>query len=203
MGMGNSKDIAWRRFRLWSAHYDWNPDIDFGDNPYGPWTLAEVIGEQYQGSTNVAGGTIDLNTFKDSWMAPAPAPSPTPEPSPPEEVIMGEILDLFTAAGKKLEAEIARAKKLPAAIPGPPGPAGPAGKDATGGTTAPAPAPTGETYTVVPGDSLGAVALKYKSGWPAGMTLWGKDGAAAKLASYNGIDVNGTLHEGQVLRIPW
>ncbi|KKL07341.1 hypothetical protein LCGC14_2586990, partial [marine sediment metagenome] len=68
--MGNSKDIAWRRFRLWSAHYDWNPDIDFGDNPYGPWTLAEVIGEQYQGSTNLEGGTIDLNTFNDSWMAP-------------------------------------------------------------------------------------------------------------------------------------
>ncbi len=68
--MGNTKEIAWRRFRLWSAHYDWNPDIDFGDNPYGPWSLAEVIGEQYQGSTNVAGGTIDLNTFKDSWMAP-------------------------------------------------------------------------------------------------------------------------------------
>ncbi|KKN06817.1 hypothetical protein LCGC14_1073290, partial [marine sediment metagenome] len=79
------------------------------------------------------------------------------------------------------------------------GPMGPAG----GGTPAPSPAPTGKTHTVVPGDSLGAVALKYKSGWPAGMNLWGHDGAAAKLASYNGIDVNGTLHKGQVLRIPW
>jgi hypothetical protein len=90
--MGDSMDPAWRRFRLWSAHYDWNPDIDFGSNPYGPWGLGDVIGEQYRGSTNVAGGTIDLNTFRASWMAPAPpppppepTPEPTPEPEPPDE----------------------------------------------------------------------------------------------------------------------
>ncbi len=158
--MGNSKDPAWRRFRLWSAHYDWNPDIDFGDNPYGPWTLAEVIGEQYQGSTNVAGGTVDLNTFKDSWMASAPAPSPTPEP-PPEEDIMGKIADSMKAAGEQIERDLASATQGATGPRGPQGPkgdTGPMGPAGPGGTAQP-------TYTVKSGDTLGAIAGRFGTTW--------------------------------------
>lgn len=188
--MGNSKDIAWRRFRLWSAHYDWNPDIDFGDSPYGPWTLAEVIGEQYRGSTNVAGGTIDLNTFKDSWMAPVSEPPP-PEPEPSvEEEIMGKIADQFAALGRNVEAEIAakagaagpRGPQGPKGDRGPQGPPGPAG-----GTTVP------RTHTVVSGDSLGAIANKY-----SGVT-WQQIYAANKAVI--GTDPN-LIQPGMVLVIP-
>src|SRR3972149_4188548 len=64
--MGNREDAAWRRWKLWSAHYDWNPDIDFAGSPYGPWTLADVVGEQYQGTTNLGGVSVDLNIFLDN-----------------------------------------------------------------------------------------------------------------------------------------
>jgi len=156
--MGNTKDIAWRRFRLWSAHYDWNPDIDFGDNPYGPWTLAEVIGEQYQGSTNVAGGTIDLNTFMDSWMAPAAPPAP---PLSPEEDLMGKIADSMHATGLEIE------RQMDAATRGVKGDKGDRG--ATGATGATGPAGPGgtvqRTHTVVSGDTLGGIAAKFGTTW--------------------------------------
>lgn len=62
--MGNSQDGAWLRFKLWSAHYDGDPDIDFAGAPYGPWP--GVIGEQYAGTTNLDGCDVDLNNFEDS-----------------------------------------------------------------------------------------------------------------------------------------
>ncbi len=191
--MGNSKDPAWRRFRLWSAHYDWNPDIDFGNSPYGPWTLAEVIGEQYQGSTNVAGGTVDLNTFMDSWMAPpAPTPEPTPEPSPIEEDIMGKIADSMKATGLEIERQMAAATKGAkgdrgaTGATGATGPQGPAGKDATGGTAQ-------RTYTVQSGDSLSAIANKY-----SGVT-WQQIYAANKAVIGSDPDL---IQKGMVLVIP-
>ena len=186
--MGNSKDIAWRRFRLWSAHYDWNPDIDFGDNPYGPWPLAEVIGEQYKGSTNVAGGTIDLNTFKDSWMAPPPAPSPTPEP-PPEEDIMGKIADSMKAAGEQIERDLASATQGATGPRGPQGPkgdTGPMGPAGPGGTAQ-------RTYTVMSGDSLSAIANKF-----SGVT-WQQIYAANKAVIGSDPDL---IQRGMVLVIP-
>ena len=152
--MGNSQDIAWRRFRLWSAHYDWNPDINFGESPYGPWTLSEVIGEQYRPSTNVAGGTIDLNTFKDSWMAP-PASEPDPptiEP-PSAEDIMGKIADQMHATGLLIESQMAAATKGVKGATGATGPVGPPGP-AGGGTAQ-------RTHTVVSGDILSKIADKY------------------------------------------
>jgi hypothetical protein len=65
--MGNSQDIAWRRFRLWPADYDGDPTIDW-PKPFGPWKLDDLIGKQYAGTTYIEGQAIDLNTFKDSWM---------------------------------------------------------------------------------------------------------------------------------------
>lgn len=78
--MGNSKDIAWRRFKLWNADYDGDPTIDF-PRPYGPWTKAEH--KQYAGTTyiNERDGrrqAIDLNTFNDSWLVEAAPPLKPP-----------------------------------------------------------------------------------------------------------------------------
>ena len=135
--MGNSLDPRWLRFKLWNANYDWNPDVDFGAAPYGPWKMTDLVGEQYQGTTQLDGYAVDLNTFIDSAFAPS---VPTPVPTP-EEVLMGKIADDFAALGRTVEAEVEAAKALPAPIPGPVGPTGPAGP--AGGTV---PAPSGARY---------------------------------------------------------
>lgn len=201
--MGNSTDPRWKRFRIWPADYDGDPTIDW-PRPFGPWQLADLIGKQYAGTTyiNERDGrriAVDLNTFRDSWLAPESEPEPPAE----EEIDMGKILDAATVAANAIirgaqltEAEIAKAMKLPVApAPAPPPAPTPA--------PTPPPAPIGTTYKVVGGDNLGEVALKYQSKWPAGMALWGRDGAVAKLAAHNGIDPNAGLSVGQVLKIPW
>ena len=66
--MSNSKDARWRRFKLWNADYDGDPDIDFGSAPYGPWMMADVVGGQYQGTTQLAGAAVDLNTFSETFI---------------------------------------------------------------------------------------------------------------------------------------
>lgn len=58
--MGNSTDPWWRRFKLLNAYYDSDPDIDFASAPYGPWSLSDVIGEQYAGTVKVDGYDVDL-----------------------------------------------------------------------------------------------------------------------------------------------
>lgn len=52
----------WLRYRaIWPAYYDQEPDIDFAAAPWGPWTVDDVVGEQYQGTTDVlAGDPIEL-----------------------------------------------------------------------------------------------------------------------------------------------
>lgn len=68
--MGNDKDPRWLRFKLWNAYYDNDPDTDFGASPYGPWTLAHLVGEQYQGTTNLDGVNVDLNEFRPEYFRP-------------------------------------------------------------------------------------------------------------------------------------
>lgn len=69
---------------------------------------------------------------------------------------MGRILDLATAFGKEIEAEIDKAMKLPLPIRGDTGATGPAGPTGpAGGGTAP------RTHTVVSGDTLGGIANKF------------------------------------------
>src|SRR3972149_5176193 len=58
--MGDSKDARWRRFKLWNAYYDGDPDIDFASAPYGPGAASELVGEQYQGTTQLGGASVDL-----------------------------------------------------------------------------------------------------------------------------------------------
>lgn len=66
--MGNTG--VFRNEPLWNAFYDSDPDIDFPSAPYGGWGLSKVVGEQFQGTTDLAGHKVDLNTFKESfWLA--------------------------------------------------------------------------------------------------------------------------------------
>ena len=185
--MGNSLDPRWLRWDLWSAHYDWNPDIDFPSSSYGPWVLADLVGEQYTGTTNIEGQSIDLNNFIGDWPTGTQLPLPEePDEPPVEEGLMGKILDLATAFGKAIEAEVAKAMKLPLPIKGDTGATGPAGKDATGGTVP-------RTYTVRSGDSLGTIAGKY-----SGVT-WQQIYEANKSLIGSNPDL---IQPGQVLVIP-
>lgn len=49
--------------KVWEAYYDGDPDIDFLNRRFGPWELADVVGEQYQGTTIIDGVDVDLNVF--------------------------------------------------------------------------------------------------------------------------------------------
>ena len=150
--MGNSQDIAWRRFRLWSAHYDWNPDIDFGSAPYGPWRVSDLVGEQYAGTTNIEGQSIDLNNFISDWPSRSQPPLEPPVEPPREEPIVGRIADMMRDAGIQIEKDIASGV-------GTPGPRGAKGDKGDTGPAGPAGTGTGQqTYTVRSGDNLSAIA---------------------------------------------
>lgn len=69
---------------LWNAFWDDNPDFDFERFPYGGWTIDEVLGEQFQGSTDlqgnltmVAGQLVDKNVFRLELLNP-PVIQPPP-----------------------------------------------------------------------------------------------------------------------------
>ena len=165
--MGNSQDIAWRRFFIWPADYDGDPAIGW-PRPFGPWPLAEVIGKQYAGTTDIEGQKVDLNTFKDSWMAPAlPPEPPEPTPAPPdEEDIMGKIADSMKATGLEIERQMAAATKGAKGDKGATGATGATGPAGPQGPPGPAGSGTAQrTHTVVGGDTLGAIAGKYGTTW--------------------------------------
>jgi GH25 family lysozyme M1 (1,4-beta-N-acetylmuramidase) len=63
---GNSQDF--KHLPLWNAFYDQDPDIDFATASYGGWTLDKVMGEQYTGSTELAGITVDKNSFRKDFI---------------------------------------------------------------------------------------------------------------------------------------
>jgi len=57
-----------KEHKLWEAYYDYDPDIDFLNRRFGPWELADIMGEQYQGTTILDGVDVDLNIFDlDYW----------------------------------------------------------------------------------------------------------------------------------------
>ena len=66
---------AFKHLPLWNAYYDSDPDIDFPSTAYGGWTLEKVIGEQYAGSVNLAGVTVDRNSFLKEFVMPQTAPT--------------------------------------------------------------------------------------------------------------------------------
>ena len=51
---------------LWNAYYDGDPDFDFFLNPYGGFT--KLAGEQYQGTTNFDGYSVDMNNFSAAFI---------------------------------------------------------------------------------------------------------------------------------------
>ena len=63
---GDPHDFA--HLPLWNAAYDGDPDIDFARVPYGGWAAADVIGEQYTGTTSLAGLDVDRNSFRRSFV---------------------------------------------------------------------------------------------------------------------------------------
>lgn len=50
---------------LWNVVYDYDPDVDYPKAPYGGWELPQVWGEQYRGTSYVAGIFVDWNYFFD------------------------------------------------------------------------------------------------------------------------------------------
>jgi len=53
---------------LINALWDEDPDIDFAGLPYGGWTLDQLVGEQFNGGTEIAGVYVDLDMFNRSLL---------------------------------------------------------------------------------------------------------------------------------------
>lgn len=70
--LGNPKWSWLAGSKLWNAFYDGDPDVDFARFPYGPWTQASVVGEQYVGTTNIGGAQFDLNFFDLDYLQAQP-----------------------------------------------------------------------------------------------------------------------------------
>lgn len=63
---GNTSDFS--SFKLWDAHYDNDPSLDFISSGYGGWQLKDLAGDQYTNSTAFGAIDIDYNVFSDSWV---------------------------------------------------------------------------------------------------------------------------------------
>ena len=64
--MGNPTDFT--DCLLVNAFWDEDPDIDFARLPYGGWTLEQLLGEQYNGGTDICGVNVDLDMFNRSLL---------------------------------------------------------------------------------------------------------------------------------------
>jgi len=90
---------AFRHEWLWNAYYDQQPDIDFASLPYGGWTQAKVIGEQYIGTHTYKGMVMDRSTFSRAAIESLHEENiPTPEPEPEEDMKL-QIVKTEGAAG--------------------------------------------------------------------------------------------------------
>ena len=49
------------KWRIWNSYYDYDPDIDFWRYPWGGFSLEDLIGEQFQGTTTILGKEFDLS----------------------------------------------------------------------------------------------------------------------------------------------
>lgn len=61
--LGNPQWPWLERHKIWPAFFDRDPDIDWDTWRYGPWGMEDIIGQQYQGTTNIEGVDVDLNVF--------------------------------------------------------------------------------------------------------------------------------------------
>lgn len=188
---------------LWIAEYaDMNP-TGYQAHPWREGAYACAI-RQYTstGRLNGWGGNLDLNIAymtRDQWAKyvnpggkPAPAPSkPAPAPAKPAPAPKPAGRTYTVQAGDTLSGIAAKLGVSTSAISGYrsgnpnliyPGEV----LKINGGNTAPKPA--GRTYTVVAGDTLGAIAARYGTTYQA-------------LAAKNGIANPNLIYPGQVLKI--
>jgi len=181
----------------WIAVYNGMPNLNVAPAP----GLGTLRIHQYAGSTQAFGTTVDFNVANKAWMdlararfnrpIPEPTPEPTPEPDPIEEDIMGKIADSMKATGLEIERQMADATK---GAKGDKGNTGATGATGPRGATGPAGSGTApRTYTVQPGDSLGAIARKFD-----GVT-WQQIYDVNKLLIGNNPDL---IQPGMVLVIP-
>jgi len=63
---------------LINALWDQDPDIDFAGLPYGGWTLAQLVGEQFNGGTEIGGVYVDLDMFNRHLLLEETMPIPLP-----------------------------------------------------------------------------------------------------------------------------
>ena len=92
--MGNS--TAFAHLPLWNSYYDGDPDTD--GLPYGGWVESAI--EQYQGTTDFCGQSVDLNFAKNLEDAMTP-----------DERLRMERLELAMFSGKE-EASLGRDQRL-------------------------------------------------------------------------------------------
>jgi hypothetical protein len=57
-------------YAIWNAYYDRDPDLDFASAPWGPWSPAHVIGEQYTG-TRTSKASTSISIASTSTSSPA------------------------------------------------------------------------------------------------------------------------------------
>lgn len=183
---------------LWIAEYaDMNP-TGYQAHPWREGAYACAI-RQYAstGRLNGWGGDLDLNIAymtRDQWAkyvnpggkpAPAPAPAkPAPAPKPAGRTYTVQAGDTLSGIAAKLGVSTSAISGYRSGNPNLiyPGEV----LKINGGNTAPKPA--GRTYTVVAGDTLGAIAARYGTTYQA-------------LAAKNGISNPDLIYPGQVLKI--
>lgn len=82
---GDPRDFA--HLPLWNAAHDSDPDVDFGAGPFGGWTIDRLVGEQFSGTTTLAGLAVDRNVFRRAFVAQGAA---TPAPAGPPWLVREE-----------------------------------------------------------------------------------------------------------------
>jgi hypothetical protein len=64
--IGDPKWPWLRAYDIWAADYDGDPFL--GTTAlFGPWSVTDVIGKQYRGSTDIGGVQVDLNVFAEGF----------------------------------------------------------------------------------------------------------------------------------------
>jgi lysozyme len=198
VSQGGNAAAAANNCGVWCANYNLGYEKTGYRRDLKPYTNCVI--HQYSSSGRLAGygGDLDLNQFfGDGAMwdkyangngAPTPAPQPvTPAPAPSTNeytVVRG---DTLSGIGAKFGVDwrgIASANGI-----GAPYTIFPGQKLRLSGGSAPAPSPSGGSYTVVSGDTLSGIAAKFGTNWQT-------------LQQMNGLADPNRIFPGQVLKVP-
>lgn len=68
---------AFANYPLWDAYYDNDPTPAF-NHPYGGWTMASLVGDQFTNTTNVGSIAVDFNIFSDDFVQQVDPPTDFP-----------------------------------------------------------------------------------------------------------------------------